>query len=627
MMTGQTRGLSVADGALEAANPLEAATALKAATLCEAFQITAATFPQRAALRTPGDAVVVTWEQYAERVHRTAAGLAALGVRRGDTVALMLTNRPEFHWVDVAAMHLGATSFGIYNTFSQQQMEHVLRDAGCAVVVTEQIFTEPLHRARLACPRLRHVVSVDGGESVLSLDEVDAAGDPGFELASVWPAVHPDDVVTLIYTSGTTGPPKAVQITHAGAIANARAMHRAMPGYRAGFSSVSYLPLTHGVARVVEHYGSLLLGGTLTCCADPDNLTAALVDTRPTWFAGYPSVWAALQADLVAAITAEPDDRRQRILQETIETRLRLVRAQQAGERLTAQVPAEDQQADALVRSTLRASLGLDRVETATIGAAPVPPGLIEFFWAVGVPLCEIYAMSELPGATVNPIDAVRIGTVGRALPGIELRLAEDGEVLLRGPSMMLGYRNLPEKTAEAIDAHGWLHSGDVGELDEDGYLRIIGRKDEMIINTAGHNMSPANVETHLRASSQLIGQAVCIGDGHPYNVALLVLDPDAAAGFAARHGLPTASLSALRRDRHVREEIAAGVARANARLSLEEQVRRWTLLDEQWLPGKDELTPTMKLQRRCIATKYAAEIAALYESDSPGQSSRSAGR
>ncbi|MBV8994255.1 MAG: AMP-binding protein [Pseudonocardiales bacterium] len=261
-----------------------ASRALDAATLCEAFRITVATCPQRVALRTPGDAVVVTWEQYAERVRRTAAGLAALGVRRGDTVAFMLTNRPEFCWVDVAAMHLGATAFGVYNTFAQEQVEHVLRDANCAVVITEQAFANTLEQARRACPQLTHIVSVDGGENLLSLDEVDAAGDPAFDLASTWPAVQPDDVVTLIYTSGTTGPPKGVQLTHASAMANARAQHLAIPAFRDGFSVVSYLPLAHISARVFEHYVGLVLGATLTCCADLDRLPATLVDARPTWF-------------------------------------------------------------------------------------------------------------------------------------------------------------------------------------------------------------------------------------------------------------------------------------------------------------------------------------------------------
>jgi long-chain acyl-CoA synthetase len=238
---------------------------------------------------------------------------------------------------------------------------------------------------------------------------------------------------------------------------------------------------------------------------------------------------------------------------------------------------------------------------------------VIEFFWALGVPLCEGYGMSEICLATINPIDRVKIGTVGLPLPGIELRLADDGEVLMRGPARMLGYRNLPGKTAETIDAQGWLHTGDVGAFDEEGYLRIIDRKKEMIINVAGHNMSPANVEARLKACSPLIDQAVCIGDARPYNVALLVLDPDAAAAFAGRHRLPDTSLTAWCADPRVLEDVAAGVARANAQLSLPEQIQRWTLLDAQWLPGGDELTPTMKLQRRPIMAKYAAAIEALY--------------
>ncbi|MGH3845604.1 MAG: AMP-binding protein [Pseudonocardiaceae bacterium] len=251
-------------------------------------------------------------------------------------------------------------------------------------------------------------------------------------------------------------------------------------------------------------------------------------------------------------MSAEPDPRRRRTAQDAIAAGLRLVRAQQAGELPPAALLAEHESADELVLSDLRARLGLDRVETAAVGAAPIPPEVIEFFWALGVPLCELYGMSEVLITTVNPIDAVRIGTVGRPVPGIELRLADDGEVLMRGPSTMLGYRNLPEKTAETIDGQGWLHSGDVGELDADGYLRIIDRKKEMIINIAGHNMSPANVEARLKASNPLIGQAVCFGDARPYNVALLVLDPDAANAYAVRHGMPDASLHALCEDRRV---------------------------------------------------------------------------
>ena len=316
---------------------------------------------------------------------------------------------------------------------------------------------------------------------------------------------------------------------------------------------------------------------------------------------------------MTAAIVVEPYDQRRRAIQAAIDTGLRLVRAQQAGEQPSAQLLAEHEQADALVLSGLRARLGMDRVETAAVGAAPVPPEVIEFFWALGVPLCELYGMSEILISTINPVGQVKIGTVGVPVPGMELRVADDGEVLMRGPSMMLGYLNQPEKIADTIDAHGWLHSGDVAELDGDGYLRITDRKKEMIINIAGHNMSPANIEARLKTSSPLIGQAVCIGDARPYNVALLVLDPDAAKVFATHHGLDGCSVSALVRERCVLDEVAAGVARANAQLSLPEQIQRWTLLDREWLPGGAELTPTMKLQRRPIAAKYAGAIKTLY--------------
>ncbi|MCU1608260.1 MAG: AMP-dependent synthetase and ligase [Pseudonocardiales bacterium] len=586
------------------------ACALDAATLCEAFQISAATHPERVAVRTSGDAVVLTWAQYAEQVRRTAAGLVALGVRRGDVVALMLTNRPEFLWVDAAAMHLGATTLGVYTTFAQEQVDYVLRDAGAVVAVTEKAFVSTLLQARKGCPRLVHLVSVDGGQGMLSLEDVDTAGDPGFDLSASWPTVDQHDVVSLVYTSGTTGPPKGVQLTHAGVIANARALHEAIPAYRAGFSAVCYLPLAHIAARVLEHYFGLLLGGTLTCCPDLNDLGATLVETRPSWLFGPPRMWEKLQASVTAAVTVESGDQ----LQEAIETGLRLVRAQQAGEQPSAALVADYARADALVLSGLRARLGLDRIETAAVGAAPVPSEVIEFFWALGVPLCELYGMSEVLISTVNPIDRVKIGTVGVPVTGVEVRVAEDGEVLMRGPSVMLGYLNQPEKTAATIDAHGWLHSGDIGELDGDGYLRITDRKKEMIINIGGHNMSPANIEARLKTSSPLIGQAVCIGDTRPFNVALLVLDPDAARAFAVQHGLDGCSVSALTRQRCVLDEVAAGVARANTQLSLPEQIQRWTLLNSEWLPGGVELTPTMKLQRRPIATKYENEIRALYQ-------------
>jgi long-subunit acyl-CoA synthetase (AMP-forming) len=248
------------------------------------------------------------------------------------------------------------------------------------------------------------------------------------------------------------------------------------------------------------------------------------------------------------------------------------------------------------------------------IGAAPCPLDVLEFFAAIGIPICEVWGMSELASvATLVPRDALRLGTVGPPIPGIEIRLDDDGEVLVRGETVMAGYRNQPQKTAETIDADGWLHTGDIGQFDERGYLKIIDRKKELIINAAGKNMSPANIEQQLKQGSPLIGQAIAIGDGRPYNVALIVLDPDAAAAFAAQHGLDDSSASGMASQQAVLDEVAAGVERANAHLSRVEQIKRFKILPVDWAPGGDELTPTMKLKRKPIAVKYAAEIEALY--------------
>ena len=270
------------------------------------------------------------------------------------------------------------------------------------------------------------------------------------------------------------------------------------------------------------------------------------------------------------------------------------------GRRSTAE---EHAKADELVLSKIRTMLGFDQLEAVNVGAAPTPPEVIEFFHALGIPLGELWGMSETTGyGAVNPPDAIKIGTVGPPAPGAEIKLADDGEVLIRGPFITTGYRNMPEQTSEAIDADGWLHTGDIGEFDDDGYLRLVDRKKELIINAGGKNMSPANIEAKLKAASPVIGQAIAIGDGKPYNVALITLDPDVAPAFEQQHG-PDA----------LQAEVERGVEAANEHLARVEQIKKFKLLNDDWQPGGDELTPTMKLKRKPINEKYAEEIEALY--------------
>ncbi|MEW6474955.1 MAG: AMP-binding protein [Actinomycetota bacterium] len=589
---------------------------LGVSTLCEAFQRAAGLNPDAVALRTPGGAVEITWREYAERVRRIAAGLAGLGVRRGHTVALMMTNRPEFNLCDTAAMHLGATPFSVYNTLAAEQVAHLFNNAENRVVICEAAFAE---RVAAAGGKVEHIVCVDGQPAgTITLQDVEARAEAGFDFDATWRAVRPEDVLTLIYTSGTTGPPKGVELTHASMLAEIAATSSVLP-VNSGDRIPSYLPSAHVADRWSSHYQQMVFGLQITCVADIRTIAAALADIRPTIWGAVPRVWEKIKAALEARIDTEPDAERRQALQWAVATGLRKVRAEQAA--INGEGPGPDEallaeyaKADELVLSKIRQQIGLDQVRWSVSGAAPTSIDVLEFFGAIGLPICELWGMSELSCcATINPPQRIKIGTVGPALPGVELSIAEDGELLCRGPLLMRGYRNEPQKTAEAIDADGWLHTGDVATIDEEGYVRIVDRKKELIINAAGKNMSPANIESRLKSASPFIGQAIAIGDRRPYNVALIVLDPDACAAYAARAGVADASPAALCEDAGIVAAVTAAVEEANAGLSRVEQIKTFKILPVDWLPGGDELTPTMKLKRKPISEKYAAEIEALY--------------
>jgi long-chain acyl-CoA synthetase len=562
----------------------------EARTLCASFQATALRAPGEIALRSADGATELTWAEYAGRVRALAAGLAALGVGRGDTVALMLTNRVEFYPCDSAALHLGATPFSIYNTSSPEQIAYLFSNAGNRVVITERAF---LDRVRAAAGAVEHLVCVDGADDgAITLDELSQRGDPEFDFEAAWRAVEPDDVLTLIYTSGTTGPPKGVELTHANMLAQCRAAGAVLP-IRAGARITSYLPSAHAADRWSSHYNQMVYGLQVTAVADAREIAGVLPQVRPTVWGGVPRIFEKLAASLQVAIAAQPP------LQQAIDVALQKVRLEDAGEPVPAALVAAHAELDAKVLSKLRERIGLEQAEWIISGAAPLRRDVHEFLLALGLPMVELYGMSECSCiATVcHPSDA-RIGTVGKILPGHECRVAPDGELLVRGPSLMRGYRNDPERTGDAFDEDGWLLTGDIGQIDDDGQVRIVDRKKELIINAAGKNMSPANIEEQLKSASPLIGQAVCIGDARPYNVALLVLEPEAAAALD---------------DEAIAAEVAAGVERANARLSRVEQIKRYELLADEWLPGGEELTPTMKLKRKPIAEKYREAIERLY--------------
>jgi long-chain acyl-CoA synthetase len=515
-------------------------------TVCELFRSTAERHRDREALRMRGGEGSLTWGEYDRRVRELAAGLAAHGLRRGDRLALMLVNRPEFHLVDTAAMHLGAVPFSLYNSSSPEQLSFLLGDASPRILVTEKAFLPALDGALSG---IEHLFVVDGAPA---LRELAAAGDAGFDFDAAWQAVQPDDLLTLIYTSGTTGPPKGVQITHANYLAELRAF-RGIDDFRSG-RLVSYFPMAHVAERVVSHYNAIAYGHTVTCCPDPREVIAYLPEVRPTFFFAVPRIWEKLKAAIEAA-------------------------------------PGE---------GDVRSRFGLDETAHVLTGAAPATVEVLEFFRERGLEILEVWGLSETTGlATANLPGRAKLGTVGPAADGVELRIADDREVLVRGGIVTPGYRNAPAQSADAIDGDGWFRTGDVGELDDEGYLRIVDRKKELIINAAGENMSPANIEAQLRSASTLIAQACVIGDRRPYNVALIVPEADARSRVAGDGALEAA--------------IEGAVHRANARLSRPEQIKRFRILGADWSPGGEEVTPTLKLKRARIAERYAGEIDSLY--------------
>ncbi len=590
-----------------------AGRAVDAPTLTEALRRTAANHPEIVAVRTPDDGVSLTWSELLQRVDALAGGLAGLGVSRGDTVALMLGNRPEFHIADLAAVTIGATPFSIYTTYPAGEIRYLMNDSGARVMIVEQAFLPVVLAARAELPGLEHVIVVDGDppEGTIALADVEGAN-PDFDVQAASSRVRPDDVLTLIYTSGTTGPPKGVQLSHHNIMFSAKSVETIIE-LDPGAKVISWLPSAHIAERNAHHYIPVIYAGTVTCCPNPREVLSFLPQVRPTWFFAVPRIWEKLKAGLETMLAGQPEEQR-KPLEEALAAAIERVRLQQAGEPVPEELERRVAAADEQMFSGLRAMLGLDQAVAVNVGAAPTPVEVLEFFHALGIELAELWGMSETCGVgAVNRPGEVRIGTVGPAAPGVELRIAEDGEVLCRGDFVMLGYRNDPAKTAEAVDSDGWLHTGDIGEIDADGFLKIVDRKKELIINAAGKNMSPANIEAAIKTGSPLIGQACCIGDRRPYNTALIVLDADFAPQWAAHNGLEGRSLQELAGEAKVIEAVQAGIDAANEHLARVEQIKKFTIVPGDWLPGGDELTPTMKLKRKPITTKYAAQIDAMY--------------
>jgi long-subunit acyl-CoA synthetase (AMP-forming) len=530
------------------------------------FQGAAARVPGRIALRTPRDQVRLTWAQYAGAVERAAGALAGLGVEHGDRVALLSRNRPELAIADVAAMHLGAATVALYVASPPSTIEYVLRDCAPRALIVEQALLARLKGVSYDVP---HVVALE------TLDALPAPTRFSFEDA--WRSVSEEDTVAVLYTSGTTGRLKGVRWRHREAVATFRRFDLAQPEPD-GICDVSIGPFAHLAERGAGHWRSLLRGSTRTFCLDPAELGSALFDARPTYLFGPPRLWQNLKAKLDS--TLSPPERA------ALDRGIAAVRAGHL-EPLT----EEDERTLAI----LRTRIGVDRLTRGLTAAAPCPRAVLEYFHGLNVGFGEFYGMTETGAATMTRPGITDLGTVGAPIPGYEIRLGDDNEVLIKTDSAACGYLNPIDQTGATFGDDGWIRTGDVGALDEQARLRIIDRKKELLIPDHGHNIAPAQIESALKCACPSIGHVCVVGNGRSHLAALIVLEPPE-----------------LGNDKHARSLVDQAIRAMNAGLDPRERIESHAILTQPWHAG-DELTETLKLRRRHILDKHSEKIDQLY--------------
>jgi long-chain acyl-CoA synthetase len=578
-------------------------------TIAAHFLRTSTALADRVALRwRSGDQFSTwTWAEYVDRACRLAAGLRAVGLNRGERVLLMLRNQPEFHIADLGAVLAGATPVSAYNSLAPGQIEYLANDCVATIAVVGVEFLDRFAAALPGLPLLRHVVVVGdrpafvGTRTASSFE--DLLGHEPLDLKLAAAQVGPDDLATVIYTSGTTGHPKGVMVRHRNVCASLENWLGAMGTSMEGWRVISYLPMAHVAERTLfSHYMHVVEGSEVTTCPDPAQFGEYLTTVRPDFAYCPPRLLEKMHEGIWADLAG--DDAGRSALSETLEMGRKMLSLRGSGAEPDVALAEAWKRAECEVIAPIRARLGLDRCRILLTGAAPISAEIFEFYFALGLPLSECYGLSECTGGATWTPAAPRPGTVGKALPGVELRLLEDGEILLRGRNVVSGYLNKPKATAETFDADGWLHTGDVGVLDEDGYLKIVDRKKDLIITSGGQNIAPSALEGALKGMP-LISQACVIGDGRRYVAALIVLDTVVAKTVASSPDLAA--------DPAVLAAVQYEVDEVNAHFARVEQIKRFHLLTEEWLPGSDELTPTMKLRRREIHRKYAHVIDSLY--------------
>lgn len=589
-------------------------------TIVDSFNRNADTYPNEPAIHwKEGDWQSLTWSEYRNVVHKAAAGLETLGAGDGEFVAIMSGNRPEHVIADFATMHTGATPVTIYSTLAAGQIQYIADNCRVTVAILEDPdFMKRWEEIRSELPNLRYVVLMSGAENydtvewVLSWDDLLARGvrrleeDPEVVSRSA-DSITPETLATLIYTSGTTGTPKGVMISQRNVVWTVESLRRAT-NLEVGPRMLSYLPLAHIAERVATHYLATYLAGQVWYCPNLANVLEYIQVARPTLFVGVPRVYEKFHFRLQARF-AEAEGLKAKILHKALDLNGKRVNAELAGKN----GPLLAGLLDRIALSKVREGLGMEDVDLAITAAAPISPDLVRFFHTIGVPLYEVYGMSENTGpATATLPGAIKLGSVGKPLPGVEVKTAEDGELMMRGGIVSEGYYKLEEETRETFDSEGWLHSGDLAQIDEDGYVWIVGRKKEIIITAAGKNVAPAKMET-LLGNHPLISKACMVGDQRKFLSMIIAIDYEEAPVWAEANGLEYTDLASFSQLPEVRAEVDRAVEETNQRVARVEQVKRWVVVPDEWTPDSGEVTPSLKLKRRVVLDRYADEIESLY--------------
>ena len=567
----------------------------------------------------------LSWAAYRQKVREVAAGLASLGVGRGDFVALMAGNCPEHVIADLGAVYSGAVPVSFYNTLASQQVGYIADHCSAKVAVLEnEEYLERWNEIRGDLAALRQIVVMElpedhAEDGVISWDQLVERGksaleaDPGLVDRSAG-GVSQDDLATLIYTSGTTGTPKAVMISHRNVAWTLECIARSFTEIPDNVRLISYLPLAHIGERMASHYSSLWFVGSVRYVPELSQVAAAVGQTRPEVFFAVPRVWEKFHAGVMARLRETPNPRKRALALAAVELATTSQKMEQAGAHPGLMDRIKLKLFDRLVFSKIRHGLGVDDLKLAISAAAPISPELLMFFRGIGVPVYELYGMTESSGpGTTNRPGLDRIGTVGCAMPGVEIATADDGEILIRGGLVTGGYYKDEAGTAAAFGDDGWLHTGDLGRLDDDGFLTIIGRKKEIIITAGGKNVAPAKLENLINKHA-LISQACVIGDERRYLTLLLALDPDMAPGWAESQGIDYGTFESFTQSAQVAEEVQRIVEAANDQVARVEQARKWVVVPDEWSPETGELTPSLKMKRRVVLERYSVQIEELYD-------------